>query len=148
MTGTDQPAAGPDQGPGRSVATLAIVGPHLDGMALARALTAALGDAGFDCERPGDLGGPVSITMRLGRREFSLLLGELGEERRWLVSTSSGVMPLMAVLGDKADRQHRLLVATVHDALVALPAVDDIRWYTAEDWKQGRTDNWAATPLG
>jgi len=132
----------------RSEVTFATIDPDLDTPAVAVHLAAALTDAGFRCDAPRDIGGPVSLRVRAGRRGFSLLIGQLPGERRWLVSTSSGVMPMMRLLGDRADDQRRELVTAIHEALAARPELVDIRWFAPGARRGADDDPWAATPSG
>lgn len=103
--------------------------------------------AGHRCRRPTDLGGPVSVRVRVGRRDFGLLLGPLPADERWLVSASSGVRPAMRLLGDRADDQRRQLTAALHDVLASHPAVTDVRWWTPLD-RRDHPDRWAPHPHG
>lgn len=108
-------------------------------------LRTGLDRAGHRCGRAADLGGPMSLRVRIGRRDFGLLLGPLPAEARWLVSTSSGVRPAMRLLGDRADDQRRELTATLHDVLSSHPAISDVRWWTPLD-RRDHPDRWSAHP--
>lgn len=101
--------------------------------------------AGHRCGRATDLGGPVSLRVRVGRRDFGLLLGPLPDDDRWLVAVSSGVRPVMRLLGDRADTPRRTLTGAIHDVLAAHPAVGDLRWWTPVD-RRDHPDRWARHP--
>lgn len=129
---------------GSSLVTFTADGVAAD--AVVATITSAFEAAGMRCGPARDLGGAVTIAVKEGRRRFGVLLGELPDEPRWLLSISSGVRPVMAMLGARADDERRTVAETVHAALAAHPAIGGLRWYTAVDWRDRRHDRARPTP--
>ncbi|MGY6501295.1 MAG: hypothetical protein ACXIVQ_10450 [Acidimicrobiales bacterium] len=117
-----------------------------DAATLAAALTGTLGEAGFSCATPQDLGGAVRMGVSRGRRRFALLVGQLPGEPTWLLAVSSGVAPAMRLLGRDAADDQILVLDAVHRALTDSPEVSDLRWHRPDDRAAGRSDQAAASP--
>ncbi len=120
----------------------------LDATDLVELLTAAIDDADL---RPGtaqDLGGPIRLPVRVGRRRLGILLGRVPDDGSWLVAVGGGTSPVMRLLGSTEGDERARLVELVHAALASIDGVRDLRWHHPSERLAGDPDRSASTPWG
>lgn len=104
--------------------------------------------AGMRTGAPDDLGGPVRLAVRVGKRRLGILLGRVPTDGSWLVAIGGGTSPVMRMLGAGEAAERARLVETVHAVLVDLDGITGLRWHHPHERAEGLGDRARPTPWG
>ncbi len=114
---------------------------------LAHSLVKALSSDGFACSVPEDVDYAFAFRCRVSRRDFYLLVGYVGDGiREWLVSITSDLGWLRRIFGDSDEHELRQISAVLHNILSSSDELEDVRWYTLEEWNDDPDRSWSPAP--
>jgi hypothetical protein len=114
---------------------------------LAGLITEGLAEAGFGCTETEDLDYAHAFRTVIGRRNFFLMIGEVDDGvRQWLVSTKSELGIFAYLMGSRDYQEYEVLVGVLHDVLRSIPGLEDLRWYSLEDYNERPDDSWTSSP--
>ena len=114
---------------------------------LTQLIADGLAGADFGCTEIEDLDYAHAVRTVVGRRNFFLMIGEVGDGvRQWLVSTKSELGIFAYLMGSRDYQEYGVLVGVLHDVLTSIPGLADLRWYTLNDYNERPDESWADSP--
>ena len=117
--------------------------------ALAGSIIEGLAEVGFPSTEIEDLEYAHAFRTVVGRRNFFLMIGEVDDGvRQWLVSTKSELGIFAYLMGSRDYQEYEVLTGVLHDVLSSIPGLEDLRWYSLEDYNERPDESWAETPSG
>lgn len=120
---------------------------HFAGRALSEYLVAQLKNSGLEALEPCLDDFAWTFDVKVGARTFWMHVGESEDEKDklWLVIANSTLGFFRRWRGQSDEKEMRQLCQQLHRILVADGRVDDVNWYTEEQWNRS-PDQGAATP--